>query len=243
MGRWVVGIVACGLAYPSTTDADVPTQSTTPSEPSPAEPIATPAPAESSWYGTTRPERVVLAPSRMQHVAKRAGVFALGGLTRVNDESFGRIDIGAPVRTTSAPRLRAVLVSEFRYGTLGPADAAISTRNLMVTPELQYDWRLPSPTNLGDVVVIVGAGLRWSRLWVRRPDEPFWPSTWESMTGYAMRFEVAAQYRAHGGLLVSVLPLSVGLPLNKPEPPDARWMITEPQNDYAVSLTAGYQFP
>jgi len=243
MGRVVLGVVVCWLASPSTTAADTSTTSTTAPEP-----IPMPAPAETSWYATTPPASPSSFPALGEHsrrtlAVNRSGAFALGGITHVNDSNFGRIDVGVPVPTRTAPRLRALVSLEFRYETEGTGSQATSTGDLAVIPEVQYDWRLPFESQVGDVVVVAGAGLSRAKRWVRLPDEPFWPSTWESTTAYALRLDLAVQYRGRRGLIVSLQPLGIGVPLNRPEPPDARWMSEDPAKSYAISLAVGYQLP
>lgn len=115
-------------------------------------------------------------------------------------------------------------------------------RSLALAPTLQYDVRLPFELASGDLVFVLGAGIAWSRTWVRLPEEPFWPSAWEHSTAYQARFETAIHYRARSGLVVGVYPITLALPLGAPEPPDARWMTSEPTTRYSVSIVGGFQF-
>jgi hypothetical protein len=151
---------------------------------------------------------------------------------------YGRIDLGVPAPLSGLPQLRATLVSEISAGT--DSDQTLR-RTLALTPTAQYEWHLPFQPKRGEILLIIGAGLRRSQLWVKKPEEPFWPSQWESTTAYAFRLTPGLEYRAFSGLIVSFQP-SVGIPLNTPDPPDARWMTTTPERDLGVSLVAGYQF-
>jgi hypothetical protein len=193
-----------------------------------------------SWYGTTAPAAppAPAEPARpYRNRIARGGVFALAGLTHINAATLGRVDIGVPTPLARARRLRGVVIAE---GDDRSTDKA-ERRDLAITPELQYDWRL-FELGGGDIVLLAGAGLQWARMWVRLPDEPYWPSSWESSTSFAFRLDAALQYRGRNGLLVSVHPLSAAIPINTPEPPDARWMPEEVSTHYGLSITAGYQF-
>jgi hypothetical protein len=225
MARWLVGVVACSIARTSLASAD------------PA-PEPTPAPPATSWYSAAAPAPAS-ADRHVRHTVQRGGVFVLAGLTRLDATAYGRVDLGFPAPLRSAPRMRAILVSELSYGT--DADMTLN-RNLALTPELQYEWRLPFGTERGEVFLTGAAGLRRATLWVKRPDEPFWPSTWESTTAYALRVSGGIEYRGQSGLVIAFQPLSAGIPLNTPKPPDARYPMTKPETNYAMSIVAGYQF-
>lgn len=204
-----------------------------------AEPDPTPAPADVSWYGAALPAEAPEVPVRIRHVIRRGGLFALAGGTYVGGAMNGRIDLGVPVPTARAPRLRALLVTEGRYAT---ESDSTKRRTLAVTAAVQYEWHLPFELKTGELLVVAAAGLRRTTLWIERPDEPFWPATWESASVYALRLTAGIEYRGQRGLIVSVQPLSAGLPFTTPEKPDPRWMEPEPSTNYAVSVVAGYQF-
>ncbi len=225
MGRVVLG-VACWLACAGVTRADGDA------------PEPTPAPAASSWYGTLAPGTAITA-SHARRTIVRGGVFALLGATYVDGAPYARLDLGVPTPLDRAPRLRTILVSEFRYGT----EAEMTTaRRLSLTPELQYEWRLPVSLGHGDLLIVAAAGLRAATLWVKRPDEPFWPSKWESTTAYALRVGAGLDYR-DGGLVVSLQPATAVLPIGSASPPDPRYPAPSSHTEYATSLVAGYQFP
>jgi hypothetical protein len=225
MGRWAaVRLVACIGASASTAVAD-------------PEPQPTPAPAGVSWYGTaTNPATAPATPDRIRHRVLRGGAFFLGGFSYVA-VPYARLDLGVPTPANRFPRLRTTLISELGGGT----DSDQTRRRVLVlTPTLQYDWHLPFPAKRGEVLLITAAGLRRNELWVKKPEEPFWPSKWESTTAYAVKLTAGVEYRAFSGLVVSFQP-SIGLPLNDPKPPDARWMAVAAERDYGASLVAGYQ--
>jgi hypothetical protein len=149
-----------------------------------------------------------------------------------------RIDLGVPTPLRRLPRLRTTLVSELSAGT---DDDDTARRVLVLTPTVQYDVHLPFQIERAEVLLILAAGLRRNQTWVKKPEEPFWPSTWESMTAYALRLTAGIEYRSFGGLVFSFQP-SVGLPIGTPDPPDARWMIETPERDFGIAMVAGYQF-
>lgn len=222
MVRWWVGVAVCAFA-PSIS----------------AEPEPTPAPEAMSWYGGAAPPPPIEHP-HIHHRIARGGAFVLAGVTRVDSATYGRVDLGVPAPLRSAPRLRAIVVLESRYGT--DSDMTL-TRSLAVTPEAQYEGSLPFDLSGGELLVVGAAGIRRVTTWVKRPDEPFWPSTWESTAAYALRIGAGLEYRGRQGLVVSLQPLSAGVPIGRPTPPDSRFAATTPKTDYAVSVVAGYQFP
>lgn len=238
VGRWVAGVVVCALAIPASADTPVaPRPGATPENADAPPPVhVRPVRPEDSWYAALAPATITSTPPSRRGVA-RGGLVALAGLTQTIDATMGRVDIGVPTPTSQFQRLRTLIISEVGTGTDGAAEA----RDLVLTPELQYDWRLPF-TLAGDVVLVLGAGLQWARHWVRLPDEPYWPSSWESTTSWGARLDTAIQYRRPGGLVVSLNLLSVTFPLNTPTPPDSRWMSSDPDMRYSVSILAGYQF-
>lgn len=193
-----------------------------------------PAPANVSWYGTSLPA----APPavRIRRPVVRDGVYVLAGATHAG-ETFGRIDVGIPTPTRHFGRLRTMLVFEMA----GSAEQNIAMRTLAVAPALQYGWRLPITMQGGELVVVALAGLQRSQQWMKRPDEPFWPSRWESMATYALRLSPGLEYRGRRGLLVSVQAIAIA-PIGDPEPPDPRWMVTPRETGYGASIVAGYAF-
>jgi hypothetical protein len=225
MARWVVGVVACGLAWSASARADD-------QEP-------TPAPPDVSWYATVVPAAAPIGIHDLRTRVSHSGVFALGGITYVDGAMNGRIDIGLPTPFGRLRHIRTIVITEFRYGS---DPDGTETRNLAITPVLQYDVRLPIDWKVGDLVIVAASGLRYAKYWVKKPDEPYWPSTWESTTAYAFRVGAGIEYRGWSGLVVSLQPVSVGFPLNTPSPPDARFMESKPPIDYAVSIVTGYQF-
>ncbi len=235
MGRRA-GVIVCGLA--ATAFADTPPEQQ--AEPSPTTITPRPAPPEVSWYGTIAPAAAP-APTDTARPYRnrvgRGGVFLLAGVTHIDTATKGRVDIGVPTPLKRARRLRGLVIAEVGDRSTD----VVERRDLAITPELQYDWRLFGLAG-GDVVLIAGVGMQWARTWVRLPDEPFWPSSWESTTGFSGRFDAALQYRGRNGLVVSLHPLSAVLPIGTPEPPDARWMREEAEAHYGVSVLAGYQF-
>lgn len=241
------GVIVCGLAATAFAD-ELPEPQPAPPQPQPApqlEQLPTtitprPAPPEVSWYATVAPAAAP-APNETarpyRYRVGRGGVFLLAGVTHIGAATRGRVDIGVPTPLRRARRLRSVVITEVG----DPSTEAVERRDLAITPELQYDWRLFGIAS-GDVVLIAGIGIQWARTWVRLPDEPFWPSSWESTTGFSGRLDAAFQYRGAQGFVVSLHPVSAILPIGNPEPPDARWMPEEPKAQYGVSLVAGYQF-
>jgi hypothetical protein len=181
------------------------------------EPPATPAPRDSSWYATTQPVSAPTTPGRIRHTVLRGGTYVLGGVSYVDAIGYGRFDVGVPTPLRRLPRLRSMLVTELSIGT--DADST-ARRYVVLTPTVQTDWHLPFDTKRSEVVVILAAGLRRNQLWVKKPEEPFWPSTWETTTAYAFKLTAGVEYRAFSGLVLSAQP-SVGFPINTPEPPDA----------------------
>jgi hypothetical protein len=230
MGRVVVCAIVCAFARTSISAADDDT------------PTPKPAPADANWYSTTRPATEVTEQGRKIEV-RRSGFFALAGVSHMSDRVFGRIELGAPAPIRRAPRLRAVVAIDSRYSTDGSGARVTKESDLAITPGVQYDWRLPIDTRYGDLVLVAGVGLMRAQHWVRLPEEPFWPSTWESTVAYALELDAAVQLRREGGLLVSLRPIGIGFPLNDPEPPDARWMAVPTERSFAVSLSVGYQLP
>lgn len=224
MGRWAVGLCACVVARASIAAADPESQ-------------PTPAPSAVSWYATTQPAAAPTTPPRIRHTVLRGGAFVLGGISVV-DDPYARIDIGVPTAIKQLPRLRTILVSEIGGGT----DADKTLRRVWVlTPTVQYEWHLPIDAKRGEVLLLIHSGLRRHELWVKKPAEPFWPESWESSTAWALKLGAGVEYRAFSGLVVSAQ-LSTGLPLNTPDPPDARWMMVTPERDYGAAVVAGYQF-
>jgi hypothetical protein len=200
------------------------------------DPQPTAAPTEVSWYGTATAAMPALPPPRIRRVVTRGGVFLLGGLSVV-DAAYARVDLGVPTPTKRFPRLRTALVTELR----GATDADDTARRVLVlAPIVQYDWQLPFGIKRGELLLITAVGLRRHGQWVKKPDEPFWPSRWESTTAYALKLTAGLEYRAHSGFIASLQP-SLGLPLNTPDPPDARWMTVTPERDVGLSLVVGYQ--
>jgi len=238
VGRCVVGVVVCALAVPASADTPVtspvaPESSTEKALP----PIRVrPVRPEDSWYATLTPAALA-TPSPSRSGVVRGGLVALAGVTQTPDATMGRVDIGVPTPTSQFQRLRTLVITELGTGTDGAAEA----RDVALTPELQYDWRLPFALTDADINLLLGAGVQWRRHWVRLPDEPFWPSSWESTTAWGARLATSVQYRREGGLVLS-LDLSATVPLNTPPPPDSRWMATERDMRYAASILAGYQF-
>lgn len=231
MGCRAVGVVACAISWAaSAARADAPPPS--------------PAPPELSWYGAEAPAAVPEQPPRVRHIVQRAGLFMLGGGTYLEGAMSARIDAGVPTPINAAPRLRLVIISEGSYGTqaAGAQPDATLRRTLAVTPALQYEWHLPFEMKRGELLVIAAAGIRRTTVWLKMPDEPFYPSTWESESTYALRLTAGVEYRGKNGLIVSAQPLSASVPLGTPTPPDPRWMDPAPTSNIAVSLVAGYQF-
>jgi hypothetical protein len=228
MGRVVLGV----LVWTSVTRAAA----------EDTDPTPRPAPTEINWYANTAPANTntVISPRRIR--VNRGGVFALGGVARTDGEWFARLDLGMPTPTRKFQHLRALVVIEARYDTDGSGMQKTSTSDLAVTPQLQTDRRVLGGRR-GGWFLGLGLGLERTEHWIRLPDEPFWPSRWESSTLYAVRAELALQFRGRNGLVISLQPISAALPLNTPDPPDARFMPETPTTRYGLSLTAGYQLP
>jgi hypothetical protein len=236
MGRVVLGVMVwfslpCSLAI---------------ADPDDAPPTPTPAPPAINWYATMRPTSG--ADASAGHTwrtiqVNRSGLFALGGVAHADAQFFGRVDLGAPMPTRTFPRLRVLVSIASHYATEGSGADKTSTSDLRIAPKLQYDWRLPVDLRRGDLVLVAGAGLERAQHWVKLPDQPYWPSKWESSAFYAYTFEVALQFRARNGVLISFAPLGVVVPFTRPDPPDARFMQETPNRAYEVSLAAGYQLP
>jgi hypothetical protein len=199
----------------------------------------TPAPPERSWYGTVAPAAAPELDHPVRHIIQRGGVFLLGGATYLDGAMNGRLDLGVPTPSWAAPRLRLVLVIE---GTYESRPMMVESRTLEVTPTAQYEWHLPFELKSGELLVIASVGLRRSTLWLERPDEAFYPSTWESADTWAFRGTAGIEYRGTRGLIVSLQPFSVVSPFTEPDPPDPRWMENAPTTNIAASLVAGYQF-
>ncbi len=147
--------------------------------------------------------------------------------------AYERFDVGVPL----ARRLRILLVTELNYG----GSETTPSRTLSLTPQVQYELRLPINVGHGELLVIAAGGIRRTDLWMKFPDQEFWPSTWESTTAYALRFTAGIEYRAHAGWIVSLQPLGIGVSTT-PSPPDPRWMTTTPKYAHPIALLAGYQF-
>lgn len=205
-----------------------------------ADPAApTPAPPERSWYGAAAPAPAPEVERQVRHIIQRGGVFLLAGGTYLDGAMNGRFDLGLPAPIDRAPRLRLIVMLE---GTFETQPMMIERRTLAVTPAAQYEWHLPFEMKSGELVLIASAGLRRATLWIRRPDAPFYPSTWESDDTWALRATAGIEYRGPSGLVVSLQPLSVIAPFTEPAPPDPRWMEPKPATTIAASLVAGYQF-
>src|SRR5262245_3704541 len=151
MGRLVLGVLVWSAAFRSIAAADTSSAD--------APPMATPAPAETNWYTNTRPASTSEAPAnhtwRKFHV-NRGGVFALGGIPRLDGLSFVRVDLASPVPSRALPRLRAIVAIESRYDTTGSGAQMTSTSDLAIAPALQYDWRLPFYSSRGDFLIVAG---------------------------------------------------------------------------------------
>jgi len=211
-----------------------------------APPTPTPAPPNINWYATLRPTSG--ADASAGHTwrtiqVNRSGLFALGGVAHAEAQFLGRVDLGAPVPTRGLPRLRLLVSIASRYATEGNGTDETSTGDLRIAPMLQYDWRLPVDLRRGDIVLAAGAGLERAQHWVKLPDQPYWPSKWKSSAFYATTFEVALQFRARNGFLISFTPLGAVVPFTRPDPPDTRFMQETPHTAYELSLAAGYQLP
>lgn len=194
-----------------------------------------PAPAESSWYGGA--QLPAASPDvRIRHPVMRDGVFVLGGTTRVNGETFGRLDLGLPTPTKRIRVLRTLLVTELGSTT----EQSIERRTLSIAPTLQVEWRLQISLASGELLIVTAAGIQRSQVWEKRPDEPFWPANWESITAYSVRFIAGVEYRSRKGLVVSAQPL-VQFPFGEPESPDPRWIVMDRQTAYGAAVVAGYQ--
>ena len=197
----------------------------------------TPAPADASWYASALPPTA--SPDvRIRHPVLRDGVFVLGGTTRTDGHTFGRLDLGLPTPTRRLRGLRTLIVMELQSST----ESSIDQRTLAVSPTLQYEWRLPLTLASGELVITAAAGIERAQVWQRRPDEPFWPAKWESITEYALRFTAGIEYRSRKGLVVSAQPVIAQLPTGEPESPDPRWIVMERETTYGAAIVAGYQF-
>jgi hypothetical protein len=188
----------------------------------------------SVWYGPVLPS----APEvRVRHPVVRGGVFMLGGMTHVDGMTYGRLDIGVPTGTRRFRQLRALLVSELH----GSTEQDIAMRTLAIAPTMQLHWRLPISLESGEVFATALAGLQRSQTWMKRPDEPFWPSRWESASTWSFRVAAGVEYRSHRGLIASAQPLIV-VPITDADPTDPRWMTSARHTSFGMSIVAGYQF-
>jgi hypothetical protein len=234
MGRVLGAAVAWVLGQTTICAADEPTVEAAP------QPIV--APPEVNWYATTPPAAAAVSRPRRIRV-NRSGAFVLGGLAYGHEHAFGRLDIGAPIPTHRLPRLRIVAAVESRYGSHPNGAVDVEDSDVDVAVMLQNDWRLPFDLRSGEIVFVVGAGLERAEHWERFPDEPYWPSRWDSMTAYSFDVVLAAQFRARSGFVVSVQPAQIELPLGDPHAPDSRWMVAERERSIGVALLVGYQLP
>ncbi len=205
-------------------------------------PQPTVAPPEVNWYATTPPAAAAASPPAQRRVyVRRSGLFVLGGLSYVHEQPFARIDLGIPVSTRRASRLRAVAAIETRYATDSGAMAPANESDLDVTVLVQHDWRLPLDLRSGEVVLAIAAGLERAQHWERFADAPYWPSRWQSASAYSFDAQLAVQYRARSGLVVSWQMAGVSLALSQLEAPDPRWMTTERERWLSFAMLVGYQ--
>lgn len=165
----------------------------------------------------------------------------LGGFTIADGGSAERLDLYVPLRLHSAPRLAVGVVLGFDYTHEAVPELIEATAyGFSVFPSVSYDWRLPVTSGSGDFVALAegGIGVGFVRLKI---DEPFMPGRYQTLRAWAMRLAGAFQWRARNGLVVSIQPLGLSIPLSTPEAPRPDWKVNS-DLAYEFALLAGYQF-
>lgn len=172
----------------------------------------------------------------------RDGLMLLGGFDFVSGERTQFAVLYVPIPLEDAPRLKLGLTGSLQYQqqvVLGGDDLILWA--YYVQPMAQYDWRLPIVSKSGDFAIAAEGGPGFGQIWAKLPSGAFMPPGWEHITGYTFAADASFQFQAHNGLVVSLQPIGVTVPLNHPSAPDSRWTVSS-QTAYVFALGAGYRW-
>lgn len=179
------------------------------------------------------------ARSAPEPAEPRGGLALLGGVISADDRAW-RVDAFTPIPNTALPRLRLGLEVIYSHAKLETPILGVDAYGFLFTPTASYDWRLPISSRLGEFVIQaeggIGAGLGRIKI-----DEPYMPGRFDNVFVSTMRIAAAGQFRGYRGLLVSLQPFGLDVPLNHPKSPRPSYHITT-GIAYEVAFLAGYQF-
>lgn len=176
-----------------------------------------------------------------EHTVDRHGLVLLAGFVTDGNNGAPRIDLILPMPLASAPQFRVGLSAQYDHASAEIPDLAISAYAVAVGAKALYDWRLPIATYAGDFVVSVEGGPFLARVWLKI-DEPYMPGDYEGMTGLGLNLAASVQYRAHSGLIVSVQPLGLNVPIANTEPSNTGDVTFTADTEWEGALLCGYQF-
>jgi len=206
-----------------------------------AQPVADQTPSAAPTTSPSAPRTGVYDGARTRRTVDRSGVRFLGGFTIADGGAAERLDIYVPLHLSGAPRLAVGVVLGFDYTHDSIPEVIEATAyGFAIYPSVTYDWRLPITSGSGDFLALAEAGVGLGVLRLKI-DEPFMPGRYQTLKAYAMRLAGAMQWHAHNGLVVSVQPLGLSIPLSTPEAPGPGWEVNS-DLAYEFALLAGYQF-
>jgi hypothetical protein len=213
-----------------------------PATPAAPAPVASPALPPTAAPAPAPETPVAVVHHGTERTVDRHGMMLLGGISSGSDsDAVPRVGIAIPIPVADAPALRIGAFVEYSSASASLAGVAdLEIYALAVAPTVFYDWKVPIESNLGDFVVDIDGGLVVGAVWMKTPDEPYNPGMYNRVTGTGLRAAGAFQFRAHSGLVVSVEPLGVDIPLNHPSAPPPYTVTTKTSIEFA--LLAGYLF-
>lgn len=147
-----------------------------------------------------------------------------------------------PLPLEGFPRLKLGITGSLQYQqqvVFGGDDVIIWA--YYAQPMAQYDWRLPIVSKSGDFAIAAEAGPGFGQVRAKLPSGPYMPPGWESVSVYTFGMDAAFQFHAHNGLVVSLQPFGVLVPLAHTSLPDSRWSANT-DAAYLISLGAGYRW-
>jgi len=176
-----------------------------------------------------------------EHTVDRDGLVLLGGVVTDGDNGALRVDVIKPMPLDSAPDFRVGISAEYDHSSVEIPDLAISGYAFALSLKALYDWRLPIATNAGDFVVSIEGGPFLAQVWLKI-DQPYMPGEYERMTGVGLSMAAAIQYRGHNGLVVSLQPLGLNVPIANTEPGNTGAVTFTSDTEWEGALLCGYQF-
>jgi hypothetical protein len=172
----------------------------------------------------------------------RHGIMLLGGFDFVSGDRTEFAVIYFPIPLADAPRLKLGLTGSLQYQqqvVFGGEDIVVWA--FYAQPMAQYDWKLPIVSSSGDFAIAAEGGPGFGQIWAKLPSGAYMPPGWEHVSFYTFGGDVAFQFHAHNGFVVSVQPFGFQVPLNHPSAPDPRWSVTA-DAAYVIALGAGYRW-